>query len=172
MVDNDNNRTYNLNDIFEPMLGDYRRGTAMQPIDELSEGEHTLVLRAWDLYNNSSTDTLRFTVVKGLAPELVDVSVAPNPVRYGEKALFAVAHNRPHSELDITVEVFNLQGQLLWKHRESSGSGSALYTIEWNVTTSGGQPLPTGVYIYRATLSADGSTERTKSRKIIVLNNK
>lgn len=172
MVDNDNNRTYNLNDIFEPMLGDYRRGTAMQPIDELSEGEHTLVLRAWDLFNNSSTDTLRFTVVKGLAPELVDVSVAPNPVRYGEKALFAVAHNRPHSELDITVEVFNLQGQLLWKHRESSGSGSALYTIEWNVTTSGGQPLPTGVYIYRATLSADGSTERTKSRKIIVLNNK
>ena len=41
-----------------------------------------------------------------------------------------------------------------------------------DVTADGGQPMPTGVYIYRASLSSGGSSEVTKSGKFVVINNK
>ena len=172
IVDNDKFHTYNLNSAYVPAVGDYRSGTIEYPLSALGEGEHTLLLRAWDLFNNSSTDTLTFVVVPNLAPDFVDVRVAPNPVQYGQRATFVLTHNRPHSELDVTIEIFNLQGQMLWQCSERLTSVSTQCAIVWDVTASGGQPMPTGVYIYRARLSSEGSSEQTKAEKIIVLNNK
>lgn len=172
MVDNDPDRTYNLNNLYKPVVGDYRSGTVELSIDELAEGEHTLLLRAWDLYNNSSTDTLHFVVVKGLAPDFTDIKVSPNPIEYGESAIFSITHDRPGSELDVTIELYNFQGQLLWDYNERAHSATNIYSVSWDATTASGQPLPTGVYLYRATISSEGGTERTKTRKLIVLNNK
>ena len=172
MVDNDVKRTYSLNSVYKPIVGDYRGGTIVFPIEELSPGEHTLLLRAWDLYNNSSADTLRFRVVPDLAPDFVSVSVSPNPVRYGENAQFVLTHDRPSSALDVTVEVFNMQGQTVWRHSESVVSEGTTFTVSWNVTAGAGQPLPTGVYLYRATISDASGIERSKAQKMIILNNK
>ena len=172
MVDNNVERTYNLNRVYQPIVGDYRAGSIAFPIEELTAGEHTIILRAWDLYNNSATDTLHFTVVPELAPHFVSVSVSPNPLRYGEKAHFVLTHDRPQSNLNITIEVLNMQGQRMWQHSECSASEGTTHTIEWDVTTGAGQPLPTGIYLYRATLSDGVSHKRTKTEKIIVLNNK
>ena len=172
IVDNDKFHTYNLNSAFVPSVGDYRSGTIEFPLSQLGEGEHTLLLRAWDLFNNSSVDTLTFVVVPGLAPEFIDIKVAPNPVEYGQKATFVLAHNRPHSNLDVTIELFNLQGVKMWQHSECMSSASTQCVVEWDVTTSGGRPLPTGVYIYRASLASEGGSMQTKTEKIIVLNNK
>ena len=172
MVDNNIERTYNLNTLYKPIVGDYRGGTIILPIDELTPGEHSLILRAWDLYNNSATDTLRFTVVPDIAPNFASVIVSPNPVRCGEKALFVLTHDRPSSHLDVTIELFNVQGQIVWKHSERTVSQGTTCTVEWDVTAGAGQPLPTGIYLYRATLSDGGGSERTKTEKIIILNNK
>ena len=172
MVDNNIERTYNLNTLYKPIVGDYRGGTIILPIDELTPGEHSLILRAWDLYNNSATDTLRFTVVPDIAPNFASVIVSPNPVRCGEKALFVLTHDRPSSNLDVTIELFNVQGQIVWKHSERTVSQGTTCTVEWDVTAGAGQPLPTGIYLYRATLSDGGGSERTKTEKIIILNNK
>ena len=146
MVDNDVKRTYNLNSVYKPVVGDYRGGTIVFPIEELSPGEHTLLLRVWDLYNNSSADTLRFVVVPGLAPDFVSVAVSPNPVRYGEKAQFMLTHDRPSTKLDVTIEVFNMQGQIMWRYNDSLVSEGTTCLVSWDVTTGSGQPMPTGVY--------------------------
>ena len=172
IVDNDVNYTYNLNNLFNPVAGDYKRGSLEFLMDELPAGEHSLILRAWDMYNNSSVDTLYFTVVPNLAPELVDVELSSGIAYSGQKTYFTITHNRPYNELDITLELFNMQGQLLWRHVERSVADGTISTVEWNVTGQGGQPLPTGVYLYRAGLSSGGSNEQTKTRKMIVLNNK
>ena len=172
IVDNDKFHTYNLNSAFVPSVGDYRSGTIELPLSQLGAGEHTLLLRAWDLFNNSSTDTLTFVVVPGLAPDFIDIKVAPNPVEYGQKATFVLSHNRPHSNIDVTIELFNLQGAKMWHHNESMSSANTQCVVEWDVTTSGGRPMPTGVYIYRAGLASEGGSVQTKTEKIIVLNNK
>jgi hypothetical protein len=74
--------------------------------------------------------------------------------------------------MDITIEVFNIQGQKVWANTENAVCDGNTYTCAWDVTAMGGQPMPTGVYLYRATISAVGSSEVTKTGKFMVINNK
>lgn len=172
IVDNDAAYTYNLNEVYAPVVGDYKRGTITMPIDALAPGVHTLILRAWDLYNNSSVEELTFVVVPNLAPGVSDVTISPNPARYGQTSYFVLTHDFPYSAMDITIEVFNIQGQKVWANTENAVCDGNTYTCAWDVTAMGGQPMPTGVYLYRATISAVGSSEVTKTGKFMVINNK
>jgi hypothetical protein len=172
IVDNSPEHTYNLNDAYTPVVGDYTRGTIMFPLKELVAGKHSLMLRAWDLYNNSSTATLSFFVEPSLAPDFVDLKLSPSPVVCGTPAKFILTHNRPLSEMDVTVDIFNFQGQILWSNTQRSYSDGFVCEYEWNGTAQGGQPLPTGVYLARAYISTGGSVSSTKTIKIFVLNNK
>ena len=172
VVDNNPVYTYNLNSLYTPVVGDYKRGTVAITLDELPAGEHKLLLRAWDLLNNSSVAELSFVVVPGLAPSLAKVELAPNPVRAGQRSQFALSHNFPGSELEVTIEVYNFQGQVLWKKSEKGVSASGVYLCEWDGAGPGGQPLPTGVYLYRASLSSGGSSVVTEAGKFILLGNK
>lgn len=44
--------TYSLNDFFTYDFGDYRSGSLGYTLPELTEGEHSLSFRAWDVLNN------------------------------------------------------------------------------------------------------------------------
>lgn len=172
IIDNDVAYTFNLNSSFVSSVGDYTSGRIVFPLASLPAGEHTLLLRAWDLLNNSSTATINFTVVPDLAPEFVEFDVTPNPVHRGETVTFMLTHDRPQSEITVTIELFDFQGRILWSNTETSVDAGTVYTYTWDVTASGGQPIPTGVYLYRAKISSAGGSEQTKTRKIVVLNNK
>lgn len=172
MVDNSPHHTYNLNSMFVPEVGDYKRGKIMLPLNRLEPGEHTLVLRAWDLYNNSSVAKLSFVVNPSLAPEFVQLRLNPSPVVYGNGATFELTHNRPQSELEVAIDIFNFQGQTLWSNTTKSMCDGLVYTCSWDGTAQGGQPLATGVYLARAYITVDGTESETRTIKIVVINNK
>ena len=172
IVDNDAAYTFNLNSSFVSSGGDYTSGRIAFPLASLPAGEHTLLLRAWDLLNNSSTATVNFTVVPDLAPDFVELAVTPNPVHRGEAVTFILTHDRPQSEITVTIELFDFQGRILWSNTENAVCDGTIYTYAWDVTASGGQPIPTGVYLYRAKISSAGGSEQTKTQKIVILNNK
>ena len=172
IVDNDEAYTFNLNNSFVSSVGDYTSGDIMFPLSSLPAGEHTLMVRAWDLLNNSSVATVNFTVVPDLTPDFIELDATPNPVHRGESLVFMIAHDRPQSEITVTIEVFDFQGKLLWNNTENTICDGTAYTYRWDVSAEGGQPLPTGIYLYRAKISAGGGSVQTKTRKFIVLNNK
>ena len=72
------------------------------------------------------------------------------------------------SEVDVELDIFDASGRQLWKHTESGLSAGQTYSIDWDLTTSGGHRLQTGVYLYRVLLSSDGSTQASKAKKLIV----
>ena len=172
IVDNDPRHTYNLNSAFVPVVGDYKRGTVMMPLNRLEAGEHSLVLRAWDLYNNSSQVKITFYVDPSLAPDLAELSVTPSPVVAGAPTKIRLTHNRVQSDIEVTVELFNFQGQILWRNTEHVICGDNTYSLDWNGTAQGGQPLSTGVYLIKAYLTEDGMVSSSKTGKIVVVNNK
>ena len=172
IVDNSPEHTYNLNNIFTPAVGDYRRGTVMLPLNELEKGEHSLILRAWDLYNNSTTARVSFVVNPLLAPDFVQLRINPSPVLYGASACFELTHNRPQSEIEVRIDIFNFQGQVLWSKRSTGLSDGLVMRCEWDGTAQGGQPLPTGVYLARAYMLSDGVESSTRTIKFVVINNK
>ena len=169
VVDGEAARTYNLNDNFLFDFGSYTSGSTWYSIPALEPGHHSLLFRAWDNMNNCSTATLDFTVVKGLVPTIFSVAASHNPA--STSTTFIINHNFAGCELAISIDVFDMSGRLLWTHNEVGTSDTGNYTIDWDLTTENGRRMQTGVYLYRARVSSDGSASASKAKKLIIINN-
>ena len=172
IVDNNPLHTYNLNSVYTPSPTDYRRGTIMLPLNALEAGEHTLMLRAWDLYNNSSTAKITFVVDPDMLPDVMDIKIVGTPVTSGRTSELIITHNRPQSKIDVVIELFTMQGQTVWKDVQTVICDGMEYRYSWDCTAGGTRSLPTGVYIIRGYIISDSGMSEPKSLKIVVVNNK
>ena len=136
-------------------------------IPALPNGPHTLTFRAWDMMNNSSTLTLDFNVDSSLSPDFISLDCSQNPAR--EQTTFIVRYDRPGTECNFMLEVFDFAGRKLWTHTEQGTSDDGVYQVHWNLTTSAGMPLSTGVYLYRVSVSTPDSKAVSRANKIVVL---
>lgn len=169
-IDGDPAKTYILNSEYVSALGDYRKGQLAYVIPALPDGPHTLTFRAWDVMNNSSSVSLDFQVDGGAEPDLISLTCTDNPAR--GNTTFVMRYDRPGTECDFTIEVFDFAGRKLWTHTEKGTSEDGIYRVEWNLTTGSGMPLSTGVYLYRAYVSTPGGKEASRANKIVILGNK
>lgn len=166
IIDGEASMTYSLNEYYISAIGDYTRGTVSYVLPELPEGKHSLMFRAWDMMNNSSSVNVAFEVVKGLRPNLEQVIVLPSPSH--EYTTFMLTHDRPESEVEITIEVFDFSGRILWNHSERVTPSDNTYSYTWNLRGSSGQPLGTGVYLYRVTVSSPIGQSVSKAQKMVI----
>lgn len=134
---------------------------------DLSNGHHSLKLKVWDVFNNSSEKTITFNVMSGLKPEIDEIKAFPNPA--STTTTFIVTHNRPEATVTITIEVFNLMGQRLWSTTQSGRSSMfSSFPITWDLSDYSGCRLQRGIYLYRATITTDGHQESTKTKKLAI----
>ena len=166
IIDGRASTTYTLNDYFVGEFGDYSRGTVAFSIPELEAGEHSLLFRAWDMMGNAGTARLNFRVDPSLQVSILNLRVSQNPA--STLTTFLLTHDRPGSVCDFVLEVFDFSGRILWSHSESGVTASGLYTIPWNLTTSAGTQVTSGVYLYRARISCDGGEQATATQKLII----
>ena len=144
-------------------------GTINYALSQLSNGHHTLKLKVWDVFNNSSEKTITFNVMSGLKPEIDEIKAFPNPA--STSTTFLITHNRPEATVTITIEVFNLMGQRVWSTTQSGRSSMfAAFPITWNLSDYSGTRLTRGIYLYKATISNDGHQESTKTKKLAITN--
>lgn len=137
-------------------------------LSDLSSGHHTLKLKVWDVFNNSSEKTISFNVMNGLKPEIDEIKAFPNPA--STTTSFIITHNRPEAAVTVTIEVYNLMGQRVWSTTQSGRSSMfSSFPITWDLSDYSGSRLPRGIYVYRATISTDGGhQESTRSKKIAI----
>ena len=169
IIDGKATQTYTLNDNFAYDFGTYTSGSVGFTLPMLEPGPHKLMFRAWDTMNNPSTVQLDFNVVKGLKPTIYNVSATRNPA--STSTTFIISHNFGGSNVDVILDVYDLSGRLLWTHSESGPSTTGTYSVDWNLTQNNGYRVPTGVYLYRARVSCDGSGAASKARKLVIISN-
>ncbi len=167
VIDGKAEYSYNLNDYFEYTFGSYTSGSVKFSIPELTEGQHKLRFRAWDILNNSSTTELVFNVVNGLEPSIVDISCTCNPAKISTD--FLLVHDRVGSAIDVTFEVYDMLGRIVWRKTETNVVCDGVYPMKWDLTSNAGSAVGTGVYLYRARISGNGSSEALKAKKLIVV---
>ncbi len=142
-------------------------GSINYSLSGLTEGEHSLRLKVWDTFNNSSEQTIQFNVITGLQPDLYEVYAVGNPAT--TEAKFYMKHNRPDALITLTLNVYDLMGRLVWSTKESGKSDMfTSFPITWDLTDMAGRRVPRGIYIYKAGISTDGVQETTKAKKIAV----
>ena len=138
----------------------------MFSIPELPEGRHELMLRAWDIMNNSTTAYLGFKVVKDLKPRFtVDVTASPAH----ESTSFVITHDRPGQNASVTVQVSSSDGTLQWMTTQRDETGLGVTVIDWNLHGSSGHRMQPGLYIVRAIVGTDGGGSSSASCKLVIV---
>ncbi len=170
IIDGNAATSYVLNNYFKNDFGTFTSGSVGYSIPELSPGNHRLVFRAWDMLGNSSSAALDFVAVRNLRPNVLDVTCSPNPAT--ETAVFNVSYDRPLTDVKFTVRVYDSYGQLIWQTTTNGESDYGHYPITWNLTNSSGARVSGGVYLYRVSVSEGNGAASTKTKKLIILNNK
>ena len=160
------NKYYNLNAYYETPydINDY--GTIGYRMYGLNEGEHHLTFRVWDIYNNSTTVELDFTVVMSSNLIVQKAYNSPNPMN--SYTNFYFEHNQKE-ELLITINIYDLSGRRVKTITESRyGTGTRTEPIVWYGTSDNGQQLPSGVYIYNISATTSSGEKSTGYSKLVI----
>lgn len=165
ILDGDNSNTLILNDFFQTDKDSYTSGKIVFPLTKLSEGEHVLKVKVWDVLNNSIEKEIRFVVKDDFRIEAV--SNYPNPM-LGETR-FVFTHNLPDETFDVELEVFQSTGSRIDLVKGKIGSqGIESMPLEW-IPAERQVNMKPGVYIYRISATTkDGKKSSGSGRLVFV----
>ena len=172
-LDGDETTVYKLNDYYTAAVDDYKRGSLSYPFRDLDPGLHTLKLKAWDVYNNASTQEIQFIVFdEDDSLELTNVLNYPNPfINYTE---FWFNHNSS-DVLDVSIQIFTISGKLIKTLNGQTNivSGTASSTsrdLTWNGNDDFGSRIGKGVYVYKLKVhSKETGMKAEKIEKLVIL---
>ena len=168
VLDENTEQAIVLNDLYEADLDTYKSGEVRYRFSDLAEGQHTLRLKAWDVFNNSSESTTEFVVAPSEELALEHVLNYPNPfTTYTE---FYFEHNRPCSTLEVQVQVFTVSGRLVKTiNRRVACEGFRSEPMAWDGLDDMGDKLGRGVYVYRVGVQTPEGDTAEKYEKLVIL---
>ncbi|MFI0428419.1 type IX secretion system sortase PorU [Mariniflexile sp. HMF6888] len=173
IIDGDETNPIILNDYYQTEVDDYQKGVVSFPFRDLEPGLHTLTLKAWDVYNNSSIAEIQFVVYdKDEVLQINNVLNYPNPfVNYTE---FWFNHNSS-APLNVSIQIFTVSGKLV-RTLNGQTSGGAITNsslsrdLVWDGRDDFGDRIGKGVYIYKLTVQSELLNKKVeKIEKLVIL---
>lgn len=168
VLDANTDNTIVLNDYYEADLNSYRSGTVRYPLSDLDEGLHTLNIKVWDVYNNSSTSYTEFFVTSSAVLALDHVLNYPNP--FTTNTAFYFENNKCCQDLEVQIQIFTVSGKLVKTintHVQTEGYKSD--GISWDGKDDFGDEIGKGVYIYRVKVRTSEGETADKYEKLVIL---
>ncbi len=170
ILDGDETNPYVLNEYYETENNDYTKGFVRFPFRDLAPGLHTILFKAWDVYNNLVTAEIQFNAIcsdEGL--KLEKVLNYPNPfVSYTE---FWFNHNMPFEPLDVQVQILTISGKLVKTiNQQVMTEGFLCREITWDGRDDFGDKIGKGVYVYKLKVKSVTTGKSTeKYEKLVIL---
>ena len=170
-IDSDDINGIILNNYYEADVNDYKNGTVNYQLDNLQPGLHTLKIKAWDVYNNSSISEVDFMVFDENEKLVLDkVLNYPNP--FVDFTEFWFNHNSS-SLLDVKIEIFTISGRLvktITGNTNYSGDSNFSREFFWDGRDDFGDKVAKGIYVYRLSVRSELSNRQTsKIEKLVIL---
>lgn len=165
-IDDNYSGSINLNENYNSDIDTYKKGSLAFDIGELEIGWHTLSLKAWDLMNNSTTQTIEFYVGNEDAPVLSGVYNYPNPFK--TETTFTFNYNGTTDIKNIEIEIFDIRGQFITSLSLNDNDSNYLNTdIVWNGSDHNGNILSKGIFLYNIFITDQfGNTNVIKQKMI------
>jgi hypothetical protein len=166
----DGTQEFIVNNYYQTFNDNTTKGLVVFPITGLAKGKHTLSLSASDSYNNRTQKQVDFVVSEGNGIEVNQLANYPNPV--DSKTNFWFTHNRPGEDLEATLVIYNLAGQVVLSQNYTISESQYLVTLpEWEIDNAEGRKPGPGLYIARLFVRSllDGSNNE-KNAKFILTN--
>jgi hypothetical protein len=167
VLDGNTSEPYILNDFYESDTNTYKSGHIWFPFSLLSPGEHTLTVKVWDVFNNSSDQEIHFVVYSSGDFVIQNTHNFPNPFTDYTDIVFE--HNQQNSEFSIRAEIYSLSGQLVRVIEQTSAQvGSVNTPIRWDGMGEHGSKVPSGIYVYNLVVRTSGGQYGQTSGKMIL----
>lgn len=155
-----------LNDYYAASMNKSAEGMIRYPLFNLNPGKHTLVFKAWDILNNSSTAEISFEVIPKNQVTIDALYNYPNP--FTDETWFVFSHNQSNEVLDVVIEIYSSSGQLMHRFDEKNLSGGVKSTpIRWDGRMANGQRIPKGLYIYRLIVTNKDGQKTDQRAKLL-----
>ena len=169
VLDGNTANPYVLNDFYEANKDDYTRGIIRFPLYNLAKGEHSISLKVWDVFNNSSEKTINFVVTDANDLAIADFTTYPNPFSASTDIYFQ--HNKANQELDYTLEIYSITGILVKRVEQTSynSEGYRIGPIRWDGKDNYGGKISAGMYIANLGVTTEEGDFSSKSIRIILL---
>ena len=152
-----------LNDYYEAALDNYQQGQIRFQLPTFTDGVHTLKIKAWDVFNNSTEIIIEFVVAKKQQLQIIHVYNYPNP--FTSKTTFWFEHNQPGENLNVLINIFSVSGKLVHQIRRIiNNTANRSAEIDWDgKDLYSSEKLGRGVYIYRIIVTSNnGRAEATQ----------
>jgi hypothetical protein len=144
-----------LTDYYQTGLTDYRVGSAERTLLDLEPGEHTVKVRAWDIFNNPRVGIATFRITEGGESSLVVANVVNYPNPMSRETEFTFQHNQSRP-LDVEIAIYTTAGRKV-RTLEARSVSERFVRIPWDGTDADGAPMANGVYFYRLRVNVPGS---------------
>lgn len=169
VLDEDFSNPILLNDYYTATLNDYKSGKISYPLNELSDGMHTLTLKVWDVNNNSGKAYTEFIVANNAKLAITNVYNYPNP--FTTKTKFLFEHNKMDENLEVLVRIYTISGKLIKTIQSDiiSLGNNKSKPIEWDGLDDFGDRIGRGVYVYQLQVKSPNGEIARKLEKIVIL---
>ena len=160
-----------LNDYYQADLNSYKSGSVKYNLTDITEGRHTLNLKVWDVYNNSSETNTDFVVAKNAAVALRHVLNYPNP--FTTHTSFMFEHNQTCSNIDVHIQVMTISGKVvknIFQTVPTIGFRVDKDMVTWDGRDEYGSAIGKGVYIYRINVRNPEGSSASQYERLVILN--
>lgn len=168
VLDNNTANTYDLTNYYQPSLNSYQKGTITFPLNSLSNGTHTLSLRVWNVYDNTSVATTEFSVEPESNLQLQHVLNYPNPFTTHTQFYFEI--NEVCDQMDVQIQIFTVSGKLV-RNILTTVKTNSFHSdpIDWDGRDDYGDRIARGVYIYHIRVRTSTGQTASAYQKLVIL---
>jgi len=158
-------------DLTNSFIGDLnsggKSGLIKYKFTGMTSGDYKIKVKAWDVFNNSSSQEASFSVVssdKGIV--LRDIVNYPNP--FSSNTTFTFQHNVV-SAIDVKIKIYTITGRMI-KQIEQSNVLDKFVRIDWDGRDADENQIANGTYLYKLIVeSVDGQYKDNVLGKLAVI---
>lgn len=143
-----------------------KSGIVNYKFSNFEEGDYKIRIKAWDVFNNLSSEETYFSVVNSNNLTLREVVNYPNP--FASNTTFTFQQNL-NKALNVKIKVYTIAGRLI-REIEQFSILDKFVRIPWDGRDQDGDELANGTYLYKLIVeSTDGEFRETVLGKLAVI---
>lgn len=143
-----------------------KKGEINYKFNKMNDGDYTIEVKAWDVFNNFSSEESFFTVINTNNLVVRDVYNYPNP--FTSNTSFTFQHNLT-IPVDVKINVYTISGRLV-KQLEEKNINQKFVKINWDGRDEDGDQLGNGTYLYKLIVkTTDGEFTQSVLGKMAVV---
>jgi hypothetical protein len=168
----DGSKTFLVNDYFIANEDDFTTGWFSYPLNDLTEGQHTINFTATDVYGNPGTSSVTFIVGPNGALIVEEVYGYPNPFTEATPTTIEFRHNRAGEDLEVQVVIYDIMGQLADQRQYTVSESNYRVTLfDWNGFSPRGTKMGNGIYLVKVIVrSVSDGAKNDKIARLILTN--